>query len=93
MAENTDRIPSTKWLDGDIQSLLNKIKKLEMDNIELKMMIANMQSFVASKLSDFTVFISDNIKPIHHVRVRLCKQLEFNSSLFSSRMRFGEGSP
>ena len=66
VAENTDRIPSTKWLDGDIQSLLNKIKKLEMDNIELKMMIANMQSFVANKLSDFSVFISDNMKPIHH---------------------------
>lgn len=36
VCEDIDRIPSTKWMDGDLQLLIAKINKLEEDNIQLK---------------------------------------------------------
>jgi len=45
--ENPDRMPTTRWMDGDLQLLIAKIEKLEHDNMELHMRV----QLVLDKLS------------------------------------------
>ena len=43
VAENIDRVPTTKWLDGELQVLLCKLSTLERDNRELRVELAGLQ--------------------------------------------------
>jgi len=47
VCENPDRMPTTRWMDGDLQLLIAKIAKLEHDNMELHMRV----QFLLDKLS------------------------------------------
>ena len=47
VAENIDRIPTTRWLDGELQLLLCKLSNMELENRALRSDLSNMQSVIA----------------------------------------------
>jgi hypothetical protein len=53
VCSDIDRIPTTKWFDGDLQILLSKINKLEHESSDLKDTLRRIETIVSKQCSDF----------------------------------------